>query len=199
MVLVGLYGQLLDRRKGELNEEPGLNFTSNMIESSSILTDLFLGWTEVHNETLRYQTSSDVLSFIDNIGYLYSYELPCSEEKINFNSINILLSIKKVFSFDQSVCFEYEKVSICFPKSDLYFTSLNCSTFVSSAFTLQNERTKMFPTEMKKDNDDNGRFSILYDNLISLSRNNKTVRHTEGKVKVMFDHFDIQVSFSQSI
>ena len=56
----------------------------------------------------------------------------------------------------------------------------------------------MFPTEVKEGGDD-GRHIILNDNLISLSLNNKTVRHTEGKVKVMFDHFDIQVSFSQSI
>ena len=197
MVLVGLYGQLLDRRRGELNDEPGLNFTSNMVKSSSILVDLVLGWTELHNETLRYQTSSHVLSFIDNIGYLYSYELPCTEEKINFDSINILLTIKKVLSFDQSFCFEHGSVSICFPKSALYFTSLDCSTFVSSAFTLQNEQTKMFPTEVKEDSDD-GRNIILNDNLISLSLNNKTVHHTEGKVQIVFDHLDSQVSFYQS-
>ena len=190
LVLVGLYAQLLERRRGELNDEPGGNFTSNMINSSSILVELVLGWTEVHNET-----SSNVLSFIENIGYLYSYELPCSEENINFKSINILLTIKKVFSFDQSFCFEYEKVSICFPKSSLYFTSLNCSTFVSSAFTLQNKRTNMFPTMVKEDNED-GRQSILTDNLISLSLNNKTVQLTEGKVQIVFDHFNCQVSQS---
>ena len=197
MVLVGLYAQLLERRRGELMEEPGRNFTSNMINSSSILAELVLGWTEVHNDTLRYQTSSNVLSFIENIGYLYSYELPCSEENINFKSINIFLTIKKVFSLDQSFCFEYEKVSICFPKSSLHFTSLNCSTFVSSAFTLQNKQTKMFPTEVEEDSED-GRLGVLTDNLISLSLNNKTLQLREGKVQIVFEHFDSRVSQSVS-
>ena len=53
----------------------------------------------------------------------------------------------------------------------------------------------MFPTEVKEDSDD-GRNIILNDNLISLSLNNKTVHHTEGKVQIVFDHLDSQVSIN---
>ena len=53
----------------------------------------------------------------------------------------------------------------------------------------------MFPTEVKGEKDD-GRQNILNDNLISLSLNNKTIQLMEGKVQIVFDHFESQVSQS---
>ena len=64
MTLVGLYSDLLDRRKSELKSESGYNFTKNMVKSTSILVSLVIGWNEIHNETLRYKSSSNILSFV---------------------------------------------------------------------------------------------------------------------------------------
>ena len=195
MTLVGLYSDLLDRRKSELNSESGYNFTKNMVKSTSILVSLVIGWNEIHNETLRYKSSSNILSFVDNLGYLYSQELPCRDTNVILASNKIEMIIRNSLQINQSICFYHAEDSICFPKFAFNFQYLNCSNFVSSSFSLRNEKSDMFPTDMGEEKD--GQKNVLNNKLISLSVNNQSVNgnNLDGPIKISLEHVDTKVNF----
>ena len=194
VVLVALYDDLLEKRKGEISSESGHNFTLNMLESASVMQDSVIGWNEIHNHFIRYQTSSNILTFIDNLGLLYTSEVPCSDKMEVFQTENIRLIVRTSVAIEETTCFSSsdQQNVICFPHSALQFSRLNCTTFVSSFYSERNERSQMFPNYISNETSAEDT-SSLHHHLIGLSVDNQTVRleGSEGSlIRLEFTHPD---------
>ena len=46
-------------------------FTENIIRATSVILRSDIGWNEIHEEQLRFNTSSEILLSIDNLGYIF--------------------------------------------------------------------------------------------------------------------------------
>ena len=179
VLLVALYDDLLEKRKGEISSEPepGQNFTLNMLESASVMQDSVIGWNEIHDHSVRYRTSSNILTFVDNLGLLYTSEVPCSDKMEVFQTQNIRLIVRTSVAIEETICFSSrdQQSLICFPHSALQFSRLNCTTFVSSFYSERNERSQMFPNYISNETSAEDT-SSLHHHLIGLSVDNQTVK-----------------------
>ena len=195
VVLVALYDDLLEKRKGEISSESGHNFTLNMLESASVMQDSVIGWNEIHDHSIRYQTSSNILTFIDNLGLLYSSEVPCSDKMEVFQTKNIRLIVRTSVAVEDSTCFSSsdQQTVICFPHSALQFSRLNCTTFVSSFYSERNERSQMFPNYISNETsaEDTSR---LHQHLIGLSVDNQTVKLEAALIRLEFQHPEVDLT-----
>ena len=129
-------------------------FVRNMLTATSDVTQLQVGWNEIPDENLRFQTSSSVLSFIDIIGYQHVQEKQsrssqCLEEDEVLTSENIILNLHSGDRGDSSLCFDFDEGGdgargrICIPESSV---EDDCPTYVSSYFAFDNEKSSLFPT-----------------------------------------------------
>ena len=195
VVLVALYDDLLEKRKGEISSESGHNFTLNMLESASVMQDSVIGWNEIHDHSIRYQTSSNILTFIDNLGLLYSSEVPCSDKIEVFQTKNIRLIVRTSVAIEDSTCFSSsdQQNVICFPHSALQFSRLNCTTFVSSFYSERNERSQMFPNYISNETSAEDT-SGLHHHLIGLSVDNQTVKLEAALVRLEFHHPEVELA-----
>ena len=195
VTLVALYDDLLEKRKGEISSESGHNFTLNMLESASVMQDSVIGWNEIHDLSIRYQTASNILTFIDNLGLLYTSEVPCSEQMEVFQTKNIRLIVRTSLAIEESTCFSSsdEQNVICFPHSALEFSRLNCTTFVSSFYSGRNERSHMFPNYISNETSTEDT-SRLHHHQIGLSVDNQTVKLEGSQVRLEFHHPDLDLT-----
>ena len=173
-------------------QEYGYNFTINMLESASVMQDSAIGWNEIHDQTLRYKTSSSILSFIDNLGGLYLSEVPCSDKIEFFATKNVQMIVRTSVTVDSTTCFSpngNEGNSICFPHSSLQSSQLNCTTFVSSFYSLDNQRSNMFPDYISnEDQATPDESSYLGSDLIGLTVNNASLSLAGSLVRLEFHH-----------
>ena len=99
---------------------------------------------------------------------------------------------------DNNTCFttdtNYGQNLICFPHSSLQFSKLNCTTFVSTFYSQDNQRSNMFPDYISNTSQALSEPSqILSDNLIGLSINNQSLRLEDSLIRVEFHHYDVDV------
>ena len=195
VLLVSLYDDLLEKRRGEISSESGENFTQNMLESASVMQDSVIGWNEIHDDRVRYQTSSNILTFIDNLGLLYTSEVPCFDKMEVFQTKNIRLIVRTSVALEERTCFSSEdhQSTICLPQSALLFSKLNCTTFVSSFYSESNDRSQMFPNYISDQTSAENTSSLHYD-LIGLTVDNQTVRLAAPLIRLEFRHPDIDLA-----
>ena len=191
---MALYDDLLEKRKGEISSESGHNFTLNMLESTSVMQDSVIGWNEIHDKTIRYQTSSNILTFIDNLGFLYTSEVPCSDKIEVFQTKNIQLIVRTSVAIGEE-CFSSNNNQsvICFPHSALQFLNLNCTTFVSSFYSESNDRSQMFPNYISNETSAEDT-SSLHQQLVGLSVDNQTVKLESSLVRLEFHHPEVDLT-----
>ena len=192
VLLVSLYDDLLRKREGELSQEYGYNFTINMLESASVMQESVTGFNEIHDQNTRYRTSSSILSFVDNLGSLYISEVPCSEKIELFATKNVQMMVRTTVTMDDTKCFHFNgnlgQNSICFPHSSLLSAKLNCTTFVSSFFSLDNKRSGMFPNYVSRAVPLSGEVSSLSASLLGLTVNNQSLALGGSAVRLEFHH-----------
>ena len=153
LTLLGQYGRILDKRQGEDSQE-GEEFVSNMLAATSDVVQLQVGWNEIPDESLRFHTSSSLLSFIDILGYQHVQEKrrrssQCWQDQEVFTSDNIILNLRTGDRGDSSLCFDFADGGegtpgrICIPESSVQD---DCPTYVSSHFAFDNEKSSLFPS-----------------------------------------------------
>ena len=193
--LLGHYGRILDKRQAEDGQEVGAEFAKNMLAATSDVIQLQVGWNEIPDENLRFQTSSSVLSFIDVLGYQHvkekhSRSSQCWVEEEVFTSENIILNLRSGDRGDASLCFDFAAAGgegtqgrICIPESTVQD---DCPTYVSSHFAFDNEKSSLFPTPAGSD---------LESNLIGLTVNNGSLNidSQSDRIEITFFHAGHQV------
>ena len=166
-----------------------------MLESASVMQDSVIGWNEIHDDSIRYQTSSNILTFVDNLGFLYTSEFPCFGKIEVFQTKNIRLIVRTSVAMEETTCFSShdDQNVICFPHSAFQFSKLNCTTFVSSFYSESNDRSSMFPNYISNETsaEDN---SNLHDQLIGLSVDNQTVKLESSLVRLEFRHPEVDLA-----
>ena len=193
--LVGILGSVLEKRADDMTGA----ITEEMLTSTSILLNFVTGWTEITDETERYRTTSNILTFVDNLGFLYNNESVCLEESVSVVSTNINLTITRFIQPPQEeVCFDPAgagQQNVCLPAASLPDTA--CTTAVSTHFALDQPRMElMFPSEVKNYVLINGEKIIFNPHLIGLTINNKTLAldQSEGLVTIEFEHDGFEVN-----
>ena len=203
MRLVGFFDQFLVERKDQMT----VNITTELLNSTSLLLNFPIGWKEINNLTERYQTTSDILNFVDNLGLLYG-ENRCEEEMFTIATPNISLSIKNVAQPPaDDICFDHPsqhgqqgRKTICFPGPSL---PNNCSTLVSTYFALEDQMDWMFPKTMKSRSNTSNADSfimvneeqrILEPQLVGLKIDNQSIELEERLIQVTFYHNSVEVS-----
>ena len=183
--------------KGHQAEEGGVgarkNFTQNMLQATSNIMELAVGWQEIPILDGRFETTSQMLSSIDLLGYIYGSNEPvsktCEDEQKDFVSDNIKLAIFASNDDNDNNCFGAGDLgSICLPNTG-HSSSPGCSVNVASQFEVQEEA--MFLVENKT-----GASSFLSNNLIGLTVNNAPyTTGTSELVRVTIKHNKVQVTF----
>ena len=191
--MVGILGSVLENRTDDVRG----TITEEMLMSTSFLLNFVTGWTEITDETERFQTTSNILTFVDNLGFLYSDRSACQEESVSLASTNINLTIR---TFSQppleEVCFDPAgsgQQRICLPPASLPHSE--CSTAVSTHFALDQARMElMFPREMKNYVLLNREKIIFNPHLIGLTINNESLDLDQGLlVAIEFEHNGFEV------
>ena len=195
---------LVDKRQDETSPEDGFEFTDNLLSSTSILVGLEVGWNEIQNDEVRYQSASDMLGFIDEVGYMFGqekqYDGECYTVDDTFSHDNLEMIVRTNSDDDQ--CFSFNTNdntgSICIPRSSIS-SNEDCPTFVSSHLLLDNTRSNIFPTTIQNTNR-NITEPSLSSNLISLTVDNGNIiidiDDVDGnKINVTFLHSERFVSF----
>ena len=70
---------LLQKRNLEPKDDNKGNFTDNVLDSVSILLGLEVGWNEIHEEEVRFETSSEMLNIVDNLGFILKEKIERKE------------------------------------------------------------------------------------------------------------------------
>ena len=92
--LIESFSSLLEKRNLEPKDDGKGNFTKNMLESVSILSGLEVGWNEIQEEGTRFQTSSNMLTIIDDLGFSFSEKIDtkdCEDHDFKFRQVDSLL------------------------------------------------------------------------------------------------------------
>ena len=215
MRLVGFFDQFLVERKDQMT----VNITTELLNSTSLLLNFPIGWKEINNLTERYQTTSDILNFVDSLGLQHG-EDSCEEEMFTIATPNISLSIKNVAQPPaDDICFDHPgqhgqhgqhdqhgplgqqgRKTICFPGPSL---PNNCSTLVSTYFALEDQMDWMFPKTMKSRSNTSNADSfimvneekrILEPQLVGLKIDNQSIELEERLIQVTFYHNSVEVS-----
>ena len=192
--LLHLYQDIM---KGHQAEEGGVDarksFTRNMLQATSNIMELAVGWHEIPISDGRFETTSQMLSSIDLLGFIYGSNEPasktCEDEQTDFVSDNIKLAIFAGNDDNANNCFAAGDLgSICLPITE-DSSSPGCSVNVASQFEVQEEA--MFLVENNTDDAS----SFLSNNLIGLTVNNAPYKtKTSELVRVTIKHNDIQVT-----
>ena len=193
MALVGYFDEFLVVRGDQLTG----NITVDLLNSSSYLLDFPVGWREITNLTERYQSSSGILTFVDNLGFLYGSQEGCDDQDMTILTTDkITLTVRNVAQpAQEDICFYYpgeaEQQSLCFPGSSL--KPNNCSTFVSTFFSLEEEMEVIFPTT-NKNILVNEKERMVNPYLIGLKIDNQSIELDEKLIKIVFQHETIEVT-----
>ena len=186
--LVGQYGAILEKRAREGLQEETSEFVTNMLAATSNVIELQVGWNEIAEEDIRYQSSSSILTLIDILGYQHIQERQsrrsqCSQEDEILKSDNIQLILHSGKKADSSLCFEFAfggpAGRICIDQSSV---EDDCPTYVSSQVSLDNEKSNLFPTQAG---------DYLGRNLIGLTVNNESLNidtSQSAQIEITFFH-----------
>ena len=194
--LLQLYRDIM---AGHQAEEGGLgarrSFTENMLNATSNIMELSVGWGEIPvSDGGRFETTSQMLSSIDLLGFIYGSNGPssktCEDEQTDFVSDNIKLAIFAGDEENDSKCFAAGDLgSICLPNTE-HSSIPGCPVNVASLFEVQEEA--MFLVENTTDDAS----SFLSNNLIGLTVNNAPyTASTSELVRVTIKHNKVQVTF----
>ena len=97
-------------------EASNRKFTVNILEVVDVFLNASIAWNEINEDHVRHKCSSQLLSAIDHISYLYIISLP-SNDSIHFfkyRHLQVFLTYvpKQV---EESICFKFESGSVCVP------------------------------------------------------------------------------------
>ena len=175
-------------------EENGLenrkSFTNNLVSSISIIMNLECGWNEIHAEKLRYQTSSDLLVFIDSVGfilgkYLQTSKSNCEENLLDFAADHVSLLVKNSLLTSSNSCFSFEasgsRGSICIPESSS--NTMDCSVQVATSYSTDSSKSNIFPNFLSREPQE----LSFGDQLIGLTLNNRSFS-SASPVVITFIH-----------
>ena len=195
--LVEQYEDIMKGHQAEVEEggeDARQNFTQNILQATSNIMELAVGWQELPVSDGRFETTSQMLSSIDLLGFIYGsngqVSKSCNELETNFESDNIKLAVFVDDDDDDDndgKCFAAGDLgSICLPNTD---NSIGCPVHVASQFQVQEENKAMFLVENTTD--------FLSDNLIGLTVNNAPfyTADTSGLVRITIKHHNVQVTW----
>ena len=205
--LVNSYSELLTKHEHEFGDsEDNTIFTSNIIKATSVLVKLKCGWNEIQSESLRFQTSSNILVSMDNIGYIFGKSLQetkseCVQDEHIFVTDNVNLNVRTISSSDTDLnaCFAFDNLgssgSICLPEADMGAVNKECSILVASSFLIDPEESNIFPSSFSTRRGFSD--SFLGDNLIGLTIDNGSmpiqIPEDSAPIVVTFAHEDSKV------
>ena len=182
-------------------------FTENMIRATSVILRSDIGWNEIHEEQLRFNTSSEILLSIDNLGYIFgkakrNTKKSCLENINKFTSDHISLDVRILHSDmnNDDDCFVFtsgqSQGSICLPNTPEIPEHEDCLVHVATAYATDVLKSQIFPTSMEKEVDDND--LILHNNLLGLTIENGDVSidisETDQPIVITFLHDKLQIS-----
>ena len=99
--LVESFSPLLVKRDHEPKNDDKGNFTENMLDSVSILLGLEVGWNEIQEEETRFETSSKLLTTIDDLGFSFSEKInrkACENYDIKFSQVKSKIRCNRCFN-----------------------------------------------------------------------------------------------------
>ena len=197
---------LVDKRSNETDTTDGFKFADNLLSSTSVMVGLEVGWNEIQNDEVRHRSASDMLRFIDELGYMFGQEKlnggECSTIDDTFSHDNLEMIVRTNMDDDQ--CFSFNTNdntgSICIPRSSISSND-NCPTFVSSHLLLDNSTSNIFPTTIQETSK-NITDPLLSSNLISLTVDNGNIiidinESDSNKINVTFLHADRDVTLDK--
>ena len=176
----------------EVEEEARRSFTQNILQATSNIMELSVGWNEIPASEGRFETTSQMFSSIDLLGYIYGTRgedlKACKDDQqTDFVSNNIKLTIYADDGDMDTNCFAAGDLgSICLPQTD-YPANPECSVYVSSEFQVQSENNAMFlPEEHTMVSR-----STLGQNIIGLTVNNASLNtnNAEEPIRVVIKHY----------
>ena len=103
----------------EVEEDARRSFTQNILQATSNIMELSVGWQEIPASEGRYETTSKMFSSIDLLGYIYGTrgeDLKACKDDQDFVSNNIKLTIFADDGDMDNTCFAAGDLgSICLP------------------------------------------------------------------------------------
>ena len=191
--LLSQYQDILSAHQSEeVEEEARRSFTQNILQATSNIMELSVGWNEIPASEGRFETTSQMFSSIDLLGYIYGTRgedlKACrDDQQTDFVSNNIKLTIYAEDGDMDTNCFAAGDLgSICLPQTDNPATP-ECSVYVSSEFQVQSENNAMFlPEEHTMVSR-----STLSQNIIGLTVNNASLNtnNAEEPIRVVIKHY----------
>ena len=211
--------QLLHKRQLEVeddddgedeDDEDALDFTDNLVSSMSVLAGLEVGWNEIPEQE-RFESSSDMLTFVDSLGFQLSQERGarsrsrgCGGQEDSFEAAHLGLVVRRPGPGDSGdQCFSFDTAAVrgevCLPGALL--EAEPCPALVASQLLVDNQRSHLFPTSVEAAEartspaPDTG----LSTNLIGLTVNNGSLpidipENSQNKIRITFIHKDPSVS-----
>ena len=190
--------------------------TNNVLITSNQLFGSTLAWEEIIENRTRYESSSNLLSLIDSVGYLLFNQSDVSDMLVNnANSYNFIGSEFTMKSTlwranelrpDDSYCYKFDMSEICVPKISFDDIKEDDVIEVSVQYRIDNSYN-LFPSSVDSTND--GIVSLHYFNenylqentslgsqLVGLAINNGTNElniHPDQPVTITFQHETIEV------
>ena len=191
--LLSQYQDILSAHQSEeVEEEARRSFTQNILQATSNIMELSVGWNEIPASEGRFETTSQMFSSIDLLGYIYGTRgedlKACrDDQQTDFVSNNIKLTIYADDGDMDTNCFAAGDLgSICLPQTDNP-ANPECSVYVSSEFQVQSENNAMFlPEEHTMVSR-----STLSQNIIGLTVNNASLNtnNAEEPIRVVIKHY----------
>ena len=96
IIITGLLHKLAEKHITDMptnTEACNRNFTSNILEVADVFLNASIAWNEINEDHVRHKCSSQLLSAIDHISYLYIISLPSNDRihSFKYNHLQILL------------------------------------------------------------------------------------------------------------
>jgi hypothetical protein len=155
--LVNLLPAVLDKHEDEgPAEQERKEFTVNLVTAASALVESVTGWREIPEESGRFSTTSQILTAIDSLGYIFGSagreaKDDCDEEdRTSFPSDNVKLVVSSLPGGSDSIqCSELEALgSVCLPPPLSLGLPPGCLVRVATALRLPGGGAAMFPPGM---------------------------------------------------
>ena len=223
--ITDLMGELLQVHCSLNNKETdyfnNTKLTNNILNTTNHLISSTFGWEEISSSSLRYETSSDLLSITDSVAYLLFQQShiprtigrPNLMNSVSYNFKASRLNVNSIFWKDKSnrpsnpFCYSFDQTSICLPET-AYDNVLDEDEIIEVSAQYEID-PNLFPTTLlsetyaKGKDVDQGLVKetniILLANLISLSINNgSTVVDISAihPISITFNHEATEVSLT---
>jgi len=189
--MASVLSQLLDKHEvGDELQDLDLNlFTQNIVNSTSSVFGLSLGWKEISDEDLKYSAVSKYLTNLDYSAFLWAdksirtRDLCDTEASFVFPSVSAVSKLTSKSSGEQ--CFHFPASgSICIPSTELKDScNVLVATTVDTKTAMDTPTSNIFPSRT----DYYGDSSLLGKNVIGLTINNNT-QLANSSVKITFNH-----------